>query len=61
MPQNVIKFLRTNIGNVKSKRDIDELLQGLDIEESKIYKLIYQCIEAKRLLDRLVEKKKNSI
>ena len=58
VPQNVIKFLRTNIGNVKSKRDIDELLQGLDIEESKIYKLIYQCIEAKRLLDRLVEKKR---
>lgn len=48
VPKNIIKFLRTNIGSVKTKNDIDELLQGLDIEKSKIYELIYQCIEAKR-------------
>lgn len=56
--KNVIKFLRTNIGSVKTKKDIDELLQGLGIENSKIYTLIYQCIEAQRLLDSLVEKKR---
>ncbi len=58
VPKNIIKFLRTNIGSVKTKNDIDELLQGLDIEKSKIYELIYQCIEAKQFLDRLVEKKR---
>lgn len=59
-PKIIIKFIRKNISQVTTKEDVSNLLEGLGITDSSLYKFIIRCVEAHELL-RLIIKKKQEI
>ena len=49
----IIKFIRKNIGDVRTQKDVDVLLEGLGITETKLYTFIYTCVKAYKMLVEL--------
>lgn len=56
-PKIIIKFIRKNISQVTTKEDVSNLLEGLEITGSSLYKFIIRCVEAHELLRLLIKKK----
>lgn len=56
-PKIIIKFIRKNISQVTTKEDVSNLLEGLGITDSSLYKFIIRCVEAHELLRLLIKKK----
>ena len=52
-PMVIIKFIRKNIGDVRTQKDVDVLLEGLGITETKLYTFIYTCVKAYKMLVEL--------
>lgn len=60
-PMVIIKFIRKNIGNVETQKDVDVLLEGLGITETKLYTFIYTCVKAYKMLLELRGAKREEI
>ena len=52
-PMVIIKFIRKNIGDVETQKDVDVLLEGLELTETKLYTFIYTCVKAYKMLFEL--------